>query len=426
MYVNNMILPYQLYEKPTLVRTFEKFLYMRFPEQQRALENQIVTDLRPYMNAILSHLKLSLDKFMISIQPENIKVEGKLREELLNIQQIELFIVGGDAINRFTDDNSQMTDIDAKIYITPKQANSIGTFSNVLKQYILSFLSSQFSNYLVKLHETFNFKRRTNPGDRNNYIFRLRRGDFSRPYSRNQVDINRSKFLIFSIDTLVDTLVGENYEYSILDVSIVYNGDKEDFRGMYNTQPLYDAISRDKTEYTINVANAKFISKDIEDMYKKQITALNRVKQDKVEKDINRYIFIKRVSNTMSPHTVDTNAVDNDFMKQLFTFSRVAVFYRTEFDGSVGKRYQKTPFLVRNFNICNSDTSLLQRIEMYPDSKDAKRKIILKRKKILKLLSDRLQTLDESSISNLRNEFCAIMSQGRNTAVLGKRKFSNN
>ncbi len=408
-------LPYDIFEQKSIIEEITKNV-LTLSGDSKKIETAIVNDLRPYINSILALMRVEMNKLT-----EKIK-EGKdeyADDDVQDIEKIDLFIVGGDAIGRFIPSTTgYMSDIDVKLFLTPKSGRGGKNMSSKLKKFINSKITECLSQYVVLLRMMFKYNAELKDSDSKViHKFRLRRGDFYRPWSMNEKDIERGKYIIYSIDsmseinlenspnlmsvltpnslTLSRSMSAISYQFAVLDISINYNADRININELYDTHNLVSkpssvpkivsrkkfTIEEKKSEPILNIATKKFLIDDIEKRYEFLETALPRYMQGKLEKDLERYIELNRGDDVYYERSLD---ILNMYVYEFFTkyrdtdafniLSQYACLYGKEFEVSVGKRYTKMPFSSGYFIMCDKDDRVINEYKKFKGTSSIIRK----------------------------------------------------
>jgi hypothetical protein len=253
-----------------------------------------------------------------------------------------MFIVGGDAIKRYTDSREVTNDIDTKVCIKKgMRENNIQKIKDIIEHDIskLTVYLVQNKNRLLEGVKGQNINVRTSYTDIKSKVsiyplidspqFRVRVIKQSEAFPVNLFSIDYRAKIKYSFPYQQATI---NYDIPILDVVI----------------QKVDSIEDHFIEKagTIPVASLGFLLKDLETTYEDKLNALRRISRNKQKKNSDRYISLrvaKQVSISTPKYLEDLNKVDesyksynraivNNYLAELKSLNKPGIFkYKTRF-----------------------------------------------------------------------------------------------
>lgn len=259
------------------------------------IDQVVITYFRPIINSIIIQLSEELAVY-----------EKKYKE----IQEIAVFIVGGDAFTRYIK-SASTSDIDIKIIVTPVVKTQEKWFSLHIWKEIRKKIINTVSKYIVYLNYILKFTHNTTSQNLSP-LFRLRSHD----------GIQSSKFYLFSIDVRTKHNVNVKckeqfltykqyvHDLAILDISVSFDGMKhyKSNKITYmNTSPstnlLDNYIHLPLTKFynkKLPVASVDFLIEEIEHRYSDPVDLSNRFSAglQKIQKDIIRYTDLSSIKRT--------------------------------------------------------------------------------------------------------------------------------
>ena len=247
------------------------------------------------------------------------------------VESVNIFIVGGDAFGRYIEEG-KISDIDVKLIITPTPPKNpkkgrwkkIPVIDANIKNAVINFISDILSPYIIYLNYINKFVDKP--------TFRIRSYDASAeasPYSLISLDC-RGK-----IDPPDTGVTGFFLEYALLDISIMYNYQQDDYTNYIHNSScgydirlpgyLVDPVNMPQTPQvrpvvssliqasSLPVANALFLLTELKNRYEIPASVEARFFAGKIEKDILRYITLSEIiakNKTYIPVILSRNTMD--------------------------------------------------------------------------------------------------------------------
>lgn len=225
---------------------------------------------------------------------------NEINRTLYHNYQIKLFIAGGDAMRRYSNNISFTSDIDTKLYIkNAVGAGSIETKKNNIMRIIYENIV-KLRNYLEETKKEL-FKELITDTNKGLEVFKYKYKN--REYRLNILTKNESEMQQFRTRETkknpafpVD-LVSIDFQYTINEY-ILESGKEPKFNKEYSRLvSLLDVVIQDKNfsdNYVtesgdVSVASMKFLLEDFTYTYNTEEMALGRISNDKYSKDIKRY-----------------------------------------------------------------------------------------------------------------------------------------
>ena len=370
--IRDIKIPYQSFERENMVDIIHKTI---MSDDLSEIIRKIVEDLRPSVNTISIILREYIAKYT------DIRAN--------------VFIVDNDAASRYIQvgDDDKTSEINIRVEITPTYASS--SMTQKLKNELMEKITKILSEIVVTLKILFK-NRDSDIG--NIYNFRLRRGDFFRDFSTNEKDINRSKYIIFSLDSNVNmdtskwvndvlsnktkTLKKINFKHTISNIIVTYKEGQPIEPYLENTVKFHKNVKQNAVfnkimnqelsglssypDLKLHVAKKQYILDNIKSIYdnRENNNIRYRINQNKTENDIRIYRNLKKNNEMEQLPLHRNNIIDGDLYKFLknrnnpyfnntiIPFSNI---YISEFKAFVNNRYNKTPYEVKSFTLCDID-----------------------------------------------------------------------
>jgi len=369
--IRDIKIPYQSFERENMVDIIHKTI---MSDDLSEIIRKIVEDLRPSVNTISIILREYIAKYT------DIRAN--------------VFIVDNDAASRYIQVGDDKTsEINIRVEITPTYASS--SMTQKLKNELMEKITKILSEIVVTLKILFK-NRDSDIG--NIYNFRLRRGDFFRDFSTNEKDINRSKYIIFSLDSNVNmdtskwvndvlsnktkTLKKINFKHTISNIIVTYKEGQPIEPYLENTVKFHKNVKQNAvfnkimnqelsglssySDLKLHVAKKQYILDNIKSIYdnRENNNIRYRINQNKTENDIRIYRNLKKNNEMEQLPLHRNNIIDGDLYKFLknrnnpyfnntiIPFSNI---YISEFKAFVNNRYNKTPYEVKSFTLCDID-----------------------------------------------------------------------